>query len=1117
MEGNGESLARPDLGPIDFLADPEIVRLVVRGEHLAHGFLFNPAFTTEISLIDPLPHQRIAVYDCMLVQPRLRMLLADDAGAGKTIMAGIYMQEMLIHKFIRRILIIPPAGLVGNWERELRILFNLRFKIIFGADARGGNPFVGSTSDLVIVSLDTLRRSLFSRLQESTVLPYDLIIFDEAHKLAADRRPNGTVRRTDRYCLAEAMAGIAGIESRWTLPWTANHLLLLTATPHMGKDFPYYCLWRLLEPEIFSTFDAFKACPKDLKKKYFLRRTKEEMVRFDGSRIYPPRVSDTLSYNLSSGDIGEQVLYEKMTNYIRHHYNRARILNRSAARFAMTVFQRRLASSTYATMKSLERRADKLQLIIKQVRAGSIKEQKLTLLQNQLSKVQDIFDAMTPDEEEGGEGQEQNEIVEDKLLGGFTAVSIAELETELNQVNLLVKLAREVYESGVDMKFEKLYEIMTDSRFQQEKILVFTEHRDTLEFLCHRLEGKGFTSKIASIHGGMDYREREVQVDFFRTPVPEGGAQYLIATDAAGEGINLQFCWLMVNYDIPWNPARLEQRMGRVHRYKQQHTVQVLNLVAGKTREGYVLKVLLDKLEKIREQLGSDKVFDVIGRIFEGLNLREYMEKVGLGESAESIASEFEAKVTKESVQELERKEQDLYGKDDVKSHLDAQRRKLEHEKLVNLLPGFVRVFLEKSAPLFNLTIEGNLDSSFSLRPLNPAQFPPFQQLMITYPEKIWNQLSLYKPRDPSETVFLRPGDPFFDAYRGYFHARYSRDALRGGIFVDPYAEAPYFLHMGVVTIIRKGDPNFRTLATEETLENRLFAIKWDEKGTVESLNVEYFFLLRPSLPTIENPRPQHKSLDRSLESARKFAIDKIAREIIKKQKENLGANAANRRQFILQGYDYLEAELAGIRSRLLEQAKSGDAKANAELKSVKDRQQNLSRQKKEILAQLVREPDLVDIGEVSFFAHAMVIPSRDPEDKKRHDKRIEKIAVDYVMNFERTLSNAEIIDVHTPELAVIAGLQEYPGFDLISKRSNGETRNIEVKGRAGIGEVEPSDNEWTKADNLRQDYWLYVVYDCASSEPHLHIVRDPHAKLKVRMKGVVIEAEEIFKAESND
>src|SRR5579884_1440351 len=487
--------AHPETGIVhglDFSADPEIVRAVAEAERLSCGYIFNPAFATEISRIDPLPHQRIAVYQHMLSQPRLRFLLADDAGAGKTIMAGLYIREMLTRRLIRRVLVIPPAGLIGNWENELRSLFGLRFRIVTGADARAGNPFADADGDLVIVSVDTLARDrMVARLREPEVAPYDLAIFDEAHKLSARLEDGLTLRRTERYKLAEALAGVHSVDSDFRLPWSCRHLLLLTATPHMGKDFPYYCLWRLLEPEALSTKEAFDAYPPDSRRQHFIRRTKEEMVRFDGSRIFPPRKSDTLSYELSQGEVSEQTLYDQTTDYMREYYNRARILNRSAARLAISVFQRRLASSTYALMRSFERRLAKLDALIEDVRAGRLTTEQLLSLQERL-RVRDIEDDKTADEEEAEDGLEENEAAELAAMAGVVGVTLGELEAERNQVSNLLALARQVYERGEDYKFAKLREVIRDPQWRDQKILVFTEHRDTLDFIVQRLEAMGF-------------------------------------------------------------------------------------------------------------------------------------------------------------------------------------------------------------------------------------------------------------------------------------------------------------------------------------------------------------------------------------------------------------------------------------------------------------------------------------------------------------------------------------------------------------------------------------------------------------------------------------------------
>ena len=307
------------------------------------------------------------------------------------------------------------------------------------------------------------------------------------------------------------------------------------------------------------------------------------MVRFDGQPLYPQRRCDTISYGLGPP---EQALYEATTRYISETYNRARVLNRSAARLAMSVFQRRQASSTYALMRSFERRLDRLDEAIELVRAGRVEE--LERRQTRLGATPDFFETRTADEDtdESGAG-EGHEAFEERALGGIVAPTLAQLREERLEVAGLLANARRLAEDGEDSKFEKLRGVLRDPAFAREKFIVFTEHRDTAEFIVRRLEGLGFTGQVALIHGGLDYRKREAQVDLFRRPLGDGGANYLVATDAAGEGINLQFCWLMVNYDVPWNPARLEQRMGRIHRYGQQRDpVIIVNLIAGETREG---------------------------------------------------------------------------------------------------------------------------------------------------------------------------------------------------------------------------------------------------------------------------------------------------------------------------------------------------------------------------------------------------------------------------------------------------------------------------------------------------------------------------------------------------
>ena len=928
---------------IDFSADPEVVRTVAEGERLAYGYLFNPAFAAETSLIDPLPHQRIAVYRHMLTQPRLRFLLADDAGAGKTIMAGLYVREMLARRLIRRILIVPPAGLVGNWQSELRTLFSLTFQIVSGSDARSGNPFIGPDSDLIIVSVDTLAAErAFSRLQDQSVTPYDLVIFDEAHKLSANADPDGRVRKTDRYCLGEALAGAGDPEPRWRLEWHCRHLLLLTATPHMGKDFPYYCLWRLLEPESLPTKTAFDAYPMDARQRHFIRRTKEEMVRFDGSRLYPTRVSDTLGYELSQGEISEQTLYDRTTDYISTYYNQARILNRSAARLAMSVFQRRLASSTYALRRSFERRIERLGALIDDIRSGRLDEEQLRRRQQDLGlRLEDTLEDKTGDEEQTEDGLEENQAADDRAMGGVVARSLAELEVERSKVEELLAVARQVEERGNESKFDRLSEILKDPQWRDEKILIFTEHRDTLDFLVRRFEALGFTGQIAAIHGAMDYLERQEQVEFFRKKVSEGGAHYMVCTDAASEGINLQFCWLMINYDIPWNPARLEQRMGRIHRYKQEHDpVRIINLISNNTRVGKVLKTLLEKLERIRKALKSDKVFDVIGYLFEGVSLKHYLEAVAIdGEDAKEQEGKLEGRLTEEQVHALEERQRRLFGDGgDVKSQLPAEREELEREQLRCLLPGYVLSFIERALPLVGLDLLGDADRIFTIHEAKPGALDPFLPILEAYPEGKRDRFTVHKPKNAYDAIFLYPGEPFFDRLRVMVCSRFSRPALSGAVFIDPYAQHPYMFHLAVVSVIRSGDPAIEQLASGELLEQRLVGLKQYENGEIEQCPVEHLLLLKGSASAAgwaAVPQAVRRFEGMSVgagERALGYLNETVGAALAESHRERLRQTLAERERFLTSGYDYEEAELLARRKAAADAAITGDAKAQAEL-----------------------------------------------------------------------------------------------------------------------------------------------------------------------------------------
>ena len=1103
--------------PLDFAGDPNAVSAVVEAVRLSHGHQFNPAFATEISRIDPLPHQRIAVYERMIPQQPLRFLLADDAGAGKTIMTGLYVREMLSRGRIRRVLVVPPAGLVGNWERELRTLFRLPFRIVSSAGAprsavdrvTAANPFRGPESNLVIVSLDTLTgERTFDALRQPTVPPYDLVVFDEAHKLSVVRQQHG-VRKRRRYELAEALAGCAGPATRYAgLGWSAQHLLLLTATPHMGKDTPYHHLWRLLDPGVFATGEAFRRLPTEARDRHFIRRTKEEMVGLDGTPLYRRRTCDTFSYALSPGPDGEQALYDATTAYLRHAYSRA-LDNRPAVRLAMGVFQRRLASSTLAVLRSFERRIARVEQTIDDLRSGRVTTSELQGRQKRLDREhhEDFFDThgAEDDARDTGDG-ERHEDYEDALLGAVVAVTIEELQHELDVLADLGARARRLVASGRESKFEALREVLEDPRHAGEKWLVFTEHRDTADYLVRRLEGFGYSGHVGQIHGGLAWPAREIEVERFRRP---DGSRFLVATDAAGEGINLQFCRLMVNYDVPWNPARLEQRMGRIHRYGQRHDVHVFNLVAGSTHEGRVLEVLLDKLDAIRKELRSDKVFDIIGRLFENRSLREHMIEALTDDGERRVIDHVTSRVTASRVDAVADNEARVYGRPgEVAERLGGLRVDVERERYLQLLPGYVRRFVQKSASLLGLRIDGDLDGLFSLAPGRAGALDALLPALESYPPRARENLCVRRPTTDEPCIWLHPGEPVFDTLMDQILHTYRRHALRGGIYTDPKADAPYLFHLGLASVEQEPDDGRRAdtdptagetaSAEPRILERRLFGLRHEADGVPSESPVEHLLLLYGAPGVAPGAVPLATRGIGMRAAAAAYAEHDISARMVDDCRATLRTELPERRRRIGIGFDLRAAELAGRRAKLA--AGAASRTADGELDAIKQEQRALSTERREVLARTDAAPERIVAGEVRFLAHALVVPARASDERERYDARVEEIAVHIATAWEQERGGI-VRDVSRPAAARLAGLPDWPGFDLLATQPNGDLRNIEVKGRAGESAIQLELNEWKQACHLEDRYWLYVVFDCATPDPRLVRVRDPFRRLLAKSR----------------
>ena len=608
-----------------FDGDGRLFRLVAEALRIRLAHLFDPYVAVAASRIEPLPHQLTAVYGEMLDRQPLRFLLADDPGAGKTVMAGLLIKELLIRGSLERCLIVAPGSLVEQWQDELEDKFDLAFDIVSRERIEtraAGNPFAGRPR--LIARLDMLARNDTLRAELEAAPEWDLVVCDEAHRMSASYFGQ-EVKYTKRYRLGALLGR------------RARHLLLMTATPHNGKEEDFQLFMGLLDADRFEgrfREGVHKIDPSDTMR----RLTKEELFRFDGSPPFPERRAYTVSYRLSPR---EAELYDAVTRHVREQMNRAERSGEGGSRrrnnvgFALQILQRRLASSPAAIHRSLERRLSRLEARLEEEGSGRPGRSATAPLAPPPPEP-----ALDEDDLEDATGEER-EAHEERLLDGATAArTIAELEAETAALRGLEMTARALRQSGEDTKWRELDRILDDPlvhhprRGVRRKIVVFTEARDTLEYLAGRIRDRtGEPDSVAVVHGGVPRARRRAAIAAFND---DPAVRFLLANDAAGEGVNLQRgAHLMVNYDLPWNPNRLEQRFGRVHRIGQTEVCHLWNLVAGETREGAVYRRLLEKLETARGTLGG-KVYDVLGELFEARPPRElFVEAIRYGERPE--------------------------------------------------------------------------------------------------------------------------------------------------------------------------------------------------------------------------------------------------------------------------------------------------------------------------------------------------------------------------------------------------------------------------------------------------------------------------------------------------
>lgn len=662
--------------PWSFDIPGEQLRLVSEAYRIDLAHLFDPYLAVHTSAIEPLPHQISAVYEEMLPRLPLRFVLADDPGAGKTIMTGLLLKELIIRGDLKRCLIVSPGNLAEQWQDELFSKFHLRFEILTNdrlESAVTGNVF--TELNYCIARLDKLSRN--EELQRKlAVTDWDLIVCDEAHKMSATMW-GGEIKYTKRYQLGKLLSSIA------------RHFLLLTATPHNGKEEDFQLFMSLVDPDRFE--GACRTSNQSIDVSDVMRRlVKEDLLKFDGTPLFPERIAYTVNYDLSPM---EAQLYTNVTTYVTEEFNRADNLDgkqRSSVGFALTILQRRLASSPEAIYQSLRRRRERLETRLAEEKLGK----RAIDLPWQFDVPEDPEDL---DDLPSDELEETEERVADQASAAST---ISELEAEIQTLRRLESMANQVRTSGTDRKWDELSSILQDderirdANGSPQKLIIFTEHRDTLNYLAGKIRTLfGKEEAVVTIHGGLLRDERRKIETLFKQ---DKDVRILIATDAAGEGINLQRAHLMVNYDLPWNPNRLEQRFGRIHRIGQTEVCYLWNLVSKETREGAVYQRLFDKLEEERGALGG-KVFDILGKVtFDNRPLRDLLiEAIRYGNSPETRAKLWQVvdrSLDKEALRKL--LDERALTEDTMDVHkVMAIREDMERMEAHKLQPHFIEAF----------------------------------------------------------------------------------------------------------------------------------------------------------------------------------------------------------------------------------------------------------------------------------------------------------------------------------------------------------------------------------------------------------------------------------------
>ncbi|MFN8669435.1 MAG: helicase-related protein [Gemmatimonadaceae bacterium] len=1100
--------------PWSFDGDGADFRLVAEAHRIRLAHLFDPVLAVHTSLVDPLPHQITAVYEAMLPRHPLRFLLADDPGAGKTIMAGLLIKELIARGDLRRCLIVCPGSLVEQWQDELSRRFHLPFEILTNDKleaARTGNWFL--ENDLAIARLDKLSRN--EEIQQKLSAPdcrYDLIVCDEAHKMSATFF-SGEVKYTKRYKLGQLLSSLT------------RHFLLMTATPHNGKEEDFQLFLALLDGDRFE--GRFRDGVHQVEVSDLMRRmVKENLLKFDGRPLFPERIAYTVPYKLS--DL-EARLYREVTDYVRQEFNRADALNNDkragTVGFALTILQRRLASSPEAIYQSLRRRRERLEKRLRELellqRGGAVPTRDFSPQLLDADDVEDLEEA--PDNEV--------EQVEEEILDQATAAStIAELQAEIATLTRLEQLATDVRRSGQDTKWRELARLLGEifapnggnpgavgerqaprgsgdiappAPSPRQKLVLFTEHRDTLNYLERQIGSLlGRPQAIAMIHGGMGRDERRKSQERF---LHDPEVQVLLATDAAGEGINLQRAHLMVNYDLPWNPNRLEQRFGRIHRIGQTEVCHLWNLVADETREGDVYRTLLEKLEEARKALGG-QVFDVLGKLqFEGKALRELLlEAIRYGDQPE-----VRARLTRSIANGVDRRHLQGLLEDRALAHdaMDASRvarirEDMERADARRLQPHYIEsFFLEAFRQLggvAKLREARRFEVSHVPAPIrNRDRVIGTGDPVLSRYERVVFEKELIHPAGQALAAFVCPGHPLLDATLDLTLERHADLLRRGTVLVD---ERDPGVQPRVLFFIEHSIQDASLLPSGErrTISRRMLYVEIDASGSARHLHYAPYLDYRPlkdGEPSIDAllSRPELAWVTHGVETtAARYAVEHVVPEHVQEVRGRRLALITKTRAAVK---DRLTKEITYWDHRAnklqLEEA-AGKPNARQNSQEARRRADDLQTRLEKRLAELDREAQMsaqspvvrgglvvVPMGLLRQLGGTAPTAESTPADTQASATRA-RLAI---LDVERSLGFVPVDREH-----------EKLGYDVESRDPRtGELRFIEVKGRvSGADTLTVTKNEILYSFN-KPDHFILAIVEFLDDDRHrVHYVRRP-------------------------